>query len=55
MPGPQTAGDKRAPLGAVASRDLKSIDLGRTNVAVIRYDTVFAHKAAGGGNRHPGL
>jgi hypothetical protein len=36
---------KREPLGAVASRDLKSIDLGKTNMAVIRYDTVFAHKA----------
>lgn len=36
---------KREPLGAVASRDLKSIDLGKANVAVIRYDTVFAHKA----------
>jgi hypothetical protein len=39
------AGDKRGALGAVASRDLKSIDLGRTDVAVINYDTVFAHKA----------
>jgi len=39
------AGAKRAPLGAVASRDLKSIDLSRNNVAVVRYDTVFAHKA----------
>ena len=37
---------RRAPLGAVASRSLKSIDLGRNNIAVIRYDTVFAHKAA---------
>lgn len=36
----------RGPLGAVASRDLKSIDLSRSNVAVIRYDTVFARKAA---------
>ncbi|HWM62325.1 MAG TPA: DUF4019 domain-containing protein [Rhizomicrobium sp.] len=36
----------RAPLGAVASRGLKSIDLSRDNTAVIRYDTVFAHKAA---------
>ena len=36
---------KREPLGAVASRDLKSIDLGKANIAVIRYDTVFAHKA----------
>jgi hypothetical protein len=40
------AATKRAPLGAVASRDLKSIDLSRNNTAVIRYDTVFAHKAA---------
>ncbi len=39
-------GARRAPLGAVASRGLKSIDLGRNNIAVIRYDTVFAHKAA---------
>jgi hypothetical protein len=36
----------RAPLGAVASRSLKSIDLSRGNTAVIRYDTAFAHKAA---------
>lgn len=40
------ASAKRAPLGAVASRDLKSIDLTRNNTAVIHYDTVFAHKAA---------
>ncbi|MEO8300819.1 MAG: DUF4019 domain-containing protein [Rhizomicrobium sp.] len=40
------AGTKRVPLGAVASRDLKSIDLSRNNVAVIRYDTSFARKAA---------
>ncbi|MEY4966190.1 MAG: hypothetical protein RL274_1773 [Pseudomonadota bacterium] len=40
------AGTKRAPLGAVASRGLKSIDLSRNNTAVIRYDTVFARKAA---------
>ncbi|HVV26670.1 MAG TPA: DUF4019 domain-containing protein [Rhizomicrobium sp.] len=40
------AAEKRAPLGAVASRDLKSIDLSRGNTAVIRYDTVFARKAA---------
>lgn len=39
------AGDKRGALGAVASRDLKSIDLGRTDIAVVKYDTVFAHKA----------
>ena len=37
---------RREPLGAVASRNLKSIDLSRNTVAVIRYDTVFAHKAA---------
>jgi len=40
------ADTRRAPLGAVANRDLKSIDLSRNNIAVIRYDTVFAHKAA---------
>lgn len=40
------AGTRRVPLGAVASRDLKSIDLSRNNVAVIRYDTSFARKAA---------
>ena len=40
------ASARREPLGAVASRGLKSIDLSRNNVAVIRYDTVFAHKAA---------
>src|SRR5580698_7383907 len=40
------AGTRRAPLGAVANRDLKSIDLSRNNIAVVRYDTVFAHKAA---------
>jgi hypothetical protein len=36
----------RTPLGAVASRGLKSIDLSRNDLAVVRYDTVFAHKAA---------
>ena len=40
------ANTKRVPLGAVASRDLKSIDLSRNNVAVIHYDTSFARKAA---------
>jgi hypothetical protein len=40
------AGNRRGPLGAVASRGLKSIDLSRNNTAVIRYDTVFARKAA---------
>ena len=38
------ANTKRVPLGAVASRDLKSIDLSRNNIAVIRYDTSFARK-----------
>ncbi len=38
------ASTKRVPLGAVASRDLKSIDVSRGNVAVIRYDTSFAKK-----------
>ena len=40
------AGTRREPLGAVASRGLKSIDLSRGNVAVIKYDSVFAHKAS---------
>ena len=40
------AGNRRTPLGAVASRGLKSIDVSRNNTAVIRYDTVFARKAA---------
>ncbi len=40
------AGARREPLGAVASRNLKSIDLSRSNVAVIKYDSVFAHKAS---------
>jgi Protein of unknown function (DUF4019) len=39
------AAAKRTPLGAVASRDLKSIDLSRNDTVVIRYDTEFAHKA----------
>jgi hypothetical protein len=39
------AGTDRAPMGAVASRDLKSVDLSHSNTAVVRYDTVFAHKA----------
>ncbi|HEX4636531.1 MAG TPA: DUF4019 domain-containing protein [Rhizomicrobium sp.] len=42
----KAAAELREPLGAVASRGLKSIDLSRNNVAVIKYDTVFAHKAA---------
>jgi len=40
------AGTERAPFGAVASRDLKSVDLSRSNIATVRYDTVFAHKAS---------
>jgi hypothetical protein len=40
------AGTRRVPLGAVASRDLKSIDISRNDVAVVRYDTSFARKAA---------
>ena len=40
------AATRRGPLGAVASRGLKSIDLSRNNTAVVRYDTVFARKAA---------
>jgi hypothetical protein len=42
----KSASSQRNPLGAVASRDLKSIDVSRDNTAVIRYDTIFAHKAA---------
>jgi hypothetical protein len=41
----KTADTVRTPLGAVASRGLKSIDLTRSNMAVIRYDTAFARKA----------
>jgi hypothetical protein len=41
-----SAAASREPLGAVASRDLKSIDLSRNNTALIHYDTVFAHKAS---------
>lgn len=40
------AATQRGPLGAVASRGLKSIDLSRNNTAMVRYDTVFARKAA---------
>ena len=35
----------REPLGAMSSRDLKSIELFRPDQAVVRYDSVFAHKA----------
>jgi hypothetical protein len=41
----KNADSLRAPLGAVASRGLKSIDLTHNNFAVIRYDTAFARKA----------
>jgi Protein of unknown function (DUF4019) len=34
----------RDPLGAMASRDLKNVDLSRSQTAVVRYDTSFAHK-----------
>jgi hypothetical protein len=37
---------RRAPLGALANRELKSIALSRGNTAVIRYNTAFARKAA---------
>jgi hypothetical protein len=36
----------RAPLGAMASRDLKVIDLESPDRVVVTYDSVFAHKAA---------
>jgi hypothetical protein len=36
----------RAPLGAMASRDLKMIDLESLDRVVVTYDSVFAHKAA---------
>jgi hypothetical protein len=36
----------REPMGAMASRNLKSIELVRQDQAVVRYDSVFAHKAA---------
>ncbi len=42
----KSAAALRNPLGAMSSRDLKSIDASRSNIAVIRFDTVFAHKAA---------
>jgi Protein of unknown function (DUF4019) len=42
----QDAATRRVPLGAVASRSLKSIDLSHGSTVVIRYDTEFAHKAA---------
>jgi hypothetical protein len=34
----------RAPLGAVASRDLKDVDLSHPQTAVVRYDVSFAHR-----------
>lgn len=36
----------REPLGAMANRNLKSIELVSLDKAVVRYDSVFAHKAA---------
>jgi hypothetical protein len=36
----------RAPLGAMARRDLKALDLTRAHTAVVRYDSAFARKAA---------
>lgn len=35
----------RTPLGAVVSRDLKSVDLSHRQMAQVRYDTSFAHKS----------
>jgi Protein of unknown function (DUF4019) len=35
----------RAPLGAVANRDLKNVDLSHPQTAVVRYDTSFAHRS----------
>lgn len=35
----------RDPLGAVASRSLKSIDVSKPQVAVVSYDTAFARRA----------
>jgi hypothetical protein len=35
----------RGPLGAVVTRDLKSVDLSRSQLAIVRYDTDFAHKS----------
>lgn len=42
----KSASALRTPMGAMSSRDLKSIDASRSNIVVVRYDTVFAHKAA---------
>ncbi len=41
----KSAAALRTPMGAMSSRDLKSIDASRSNIAVVRYDAVFAHKA----------
>jgi Protein of unknown function (DUF4019) len=38
------AAAEREPLGAVASRDLKDVDLSHPQTAVVRYDSSFAHK-----------
>jgi hypothetical protein len=40
----QKIGNTRAPLGAMASRDIKSIDLSGQSVTV-KFDSSFAHKA----------
>jgi hypothetical protein len=42
----EKAAAARAPLGAMSRRDLKAVDLARPHTAVVRYDSVFAHKAA---------
>ncbi len=41
----KTALIMRDPLGAVANRALKSVDVSKPQVAVVRYDTAFARKA----------
>jgi hypothetical protein len=35
----------REPLGAVANRDLKDVDLSHPQTALVRYDTSFAHRS----------
>ena len=35
---------EREPLGAVASRDLKDVNLSHPQTAVVRYDSSFAHR-----------
>ena len=36
----------REPLGAMSDRNLKDVNLSRTQTAVVRYDSAFAHRAA---------